>query len=494
MPVIQRSHLLKTGLKLHRWLGWLAFGALLLFILSGISHPLMTWTGPQQASFFPPQASISAEDIRAVPAVLQQHAITQARLVKVVPSAQGNLLQVTEQQFAPRRYFELQTGIELADYDRQQAEWLARYFTGLEHAPLEEISLQTEFDDAYPPVNRLLPVYRVAFASDDNRVAYIYTEQAALANLTNDWKTALQTLFRNIHTLSWLDSQEWMRVALIIVLLLAVLSMTFSGLVIRFVMKNRQIRQAGRRWHRQLSLIIVLPVIAFAGSGLYHLLMHAGDDRQLALQLAPEYHIDLQAFSSDSDWIHNYHQMTLNNVTLLQGPNQQLLFRVSIPAGAMQQMLEHQHRFDGQPSEQPAHYYAVDTGQPVTLNDEQLAAFYASHYQQLDADRITGSQLVTGFSPEYDFRNKRLPVWRFDFATEDKLAVFIDPATGVLVDKSSANERLEAVIFGQLHKWNFAAPHLGRQGRDLLMVLVLLMVLGFAGLGVRMLLKQRRTA
>ena len=91
----------------------------------------MSWTGPKAKSFFPPQAIMKVEYAAAIPEILQKYQINQAIMIKVVPSENGAVLQVTDDNTKPRRYFDLDTHDELKDYDKIQAVWLARYYSGL---------------------------------------------------------------------------------------------------------------------------------------------------------------------------------------------------------------------------------------------------------------------------------------------------------------------------------------------------------------------------
>ena len=64
-------------------------------------------------------------------------------MVKVVPAESGVLLQVTEHPDQPRRYFDLDNGVELQDYDEKHAIWLARYYTGIKDAPVRKVVVST---------------------------------------------------------------------------------------------------------------------------------------------------------------------------------------------------------------------------------------------------------------------------------------------------------------------------------------------------------------
>lgn len=487
---MSRTQWISKSRGLHRFIGWLAALTLFLFVCSGLMHILMVWTGPQSAKFFPPQATISADELAVVPTILSATEFSDVQLIQVVPTEQGNALQVTESS-SSRRYFSLQNGEEWPDYDPQQAHWLARYFTGLEQAPIKSVTVQGNFDNQYPWVNRLLPVYRITFDTPDQRTAYIYTEFAALAGLTNNWKNNVQGLFQTFHTWQWLENiSEPLRMTIMLILLGGLGLMIISGLGMRLTMPGRRIPQTGRRWHRRLSLWMLLPVLAFLISGIWHLLTYSGNERQQGLQLPDMISLPKMGEVAKPEWLEDYKDQPVQGITLLQGPFNQLLYRVALPEGKMDQHVGHHQRFDGQSTEQPARYYDVVSGQPVSIEDTDIARYWAKRHSGLNDQDIENIQRVSHFSPEYDFRNKRLPVWRVDFNNISKTSLFIDAASGLLVDRSNASQRLEGNVFATLHKWAQLGHLWGQGPRDALMVFVVLLILGFAVMGIRMLLRR----
>lgn len=485
-----KNHLIRPTVRWHRLLGWTGGIALIVFGLSGLTHPLMTWFGPQQAVFFPPQAEFSSQNIAAIPAVLAANSVDQAQLVKVTPTAQGNLLQVTQDNGIKRRYFSLPSGDELTEFDRNQGEWLARYYTGLTDTPIRSMVLQTTFDNAYPSVNRLLPVWRVAFDTSDNLTAFVHTELNALASLTNDTKTLQQALFQALHTWSWLDRLEPARVLVVLVLVASLALLCLTGMAMVLIMPNRKLKGT-RRWHRALAWGLWLPLLAFATSGLYHLLHNAGDSAPTGLIYGAPFILNSNNSGTTTGWLEELNGQPLSSITLVNAPGGQILYRLGIPAGKAHQSVEHHTRFNGTPTEKPARLIDATTGKLSPLSDEDLARFAAAQHLGINPQQINNSAMVTGFGPEYDFRNKRLPVWRVDHGEG---TAFIDPANGVLVDQINRADRYEGLSFSHLHKWNFLTPFVGRQIRDGLVALVIVVALGFAVLGFMMLVRRRGAA
>lgn len=490
----------KTALRLkslryHKALVWLAAAGLLIFGLSGLTHPLMMWTGPRPAAFFPPQAVMQAAQVAALPQVLARNDVNTPLLVKLVPSGHDVLLQVTEAHDAPRRYFDPETGMELSGHDIRHAIDLARYYSGLSSAEVASVDFQTSFDNAYPWVNRLLPVYRVQFATADNRVVYIHTELNAMAAITNDWKTTLQSVFGFLHTWSFLDSAEALRVAAMLLLVLSLLALTLAGCVLVFTLAKRPQASASRRWHRRLSYILWLPLLAFTASGSYHLLQYSLAENNRGLRLPEPLPLEGIMLEPSGAWLARYQGQAFNALSLVAGEGGALFYRLGIPQMQTQPAPQaHEHhampstkqRFDGMAAEKTALYVDAATGEETALDDRAMAEHLASRFNP--EQQITVVDEIRAFSPAYDFRNKRLPAWQVEFASGDTL--FVDTVSGALIDRIRPAEKIENYVFSHAHKWGFIGDIIGRMARDILMFFVF--VGCFALLAFGLLLKTRK--
>ncbi|MFW7379319.1 MAG: hypothetical protein ACOH5I_10960 [Oligoflexus sp.] len=483
-----RAKTIGSSIKLHRYFAWFGGLAFLMFGLSGLTHPIMTRTGPQPAQFFPPQAQISPEDLQTLPQILDQ--FDEARIVKLLPSAGGLKLQISGD--LDRRYIDLKTGEELIGYDEQHAIWLARYYSGDWDSKVHKIDWQTEFSDAYPWVNRLLPVYRVQFERDDRLTAFVHTETNALGNLTNDYKTLMQSIFRNIHTWAWLEKSNHFRVLALSMLLVCLFTMSLFGLALIFLLKHRRRMPALRFWHRITSYLVAIPVLAFSASGFYHLLHHAYKEVTRGLALADQIQLSDHQLHEDMGWLERFSDIQMNVVSLVQGPEERLFYRLSLSQGKPAEQVTRNARFDGVPLEKAAVYVDATLGDLADLDDQAMAIYYAEKHFGYDPNLLQQSSLVTQFNHNYDFRNKRLPVWQLEYLTPSRDIIFIDPATGALVDRSQRLDRAEGMSFSILHKWNIVVPLIGRYWRDVLIMLSLVLGLVTTVSGYTMLLKLRR--
>lgn len=478
-----KTNLLKKGRSVHNLLGLVGGLTLFLFALSGITHLIMTWTGPQAAVFFPPRATMTSALATQVPATLARAGITTARTVKVIAADKGVLLQVTEDHNATRRYFNLESGDEVLNFDQHYAAWLARYYSGKTTESIRSISLLKDFSTEYPWVNRLLPVYRIEFETEDDLTLFIHTELSALADITNSRKRVLQRIFQWFHTGSFLEDSEVLRVIVIALLMITLISMTTSGVLFIVLMRSRRMPLL-RRIHRSLGYFIALPLFALSSSGLYHLLYGALSGAQGELRNSKPMIVTAKRFGEHSDGLQKYQTQPLSSLSLINGPEGDLLFRLGVLNGGKEDTISRERKFSGTPTERGGIFISVTSGEELSINDEDICRLHAQSFAGPDATLIKSSQ-ITQFGPDYDFRNKRLPVWRFDFvvAGSNFETIFIDPASGALVDRVSSSTRRERFSFSLLHKWNFLVGVCGRAGRDALLVGVLLASLIAASLG-----------
>ncbi len=506
---------------------WFAAIGLLMFVVSALMHPLMVWTGPQSVQFRPPSFSFEpqqaqqklAEGLKQL-SNLDKSSISVA---KMVPTAQGAMLQVTGETGA-RRYYPLSG--EQRDYsDKQQALWLAQYYTG-EAREIDSLLYVEDFSVEYPSVNRLLPVFKVVYEGDDHLSVFVHTETNALASINNDWKRGLQSLFQWLHTWSWLDSVPELRVFIVAALMLSLLLMSIAGVLLLLLFKRRLYSRKSIAIHRFIAWSVFLPLTGLLFSGLYHLLHGAlvGDAVESRLLSISSSQVSssqslrstvnksagneqtistLASAINASNILQSLQGQSINSLSLLSVGGEWVL-RASIahqPRSAGAGNDQHSHhsiddlkatmklrnqRFDGRSSEKGARFYSLEGQQRLPLSDPQVVESLARQWLALPHSQKLTLSLVTHFGPNYDFRNKRLPVWQVDVGAEAGDRLFIDPVSGLLVDHQRLQGQWERWSFSNLHKWNPLVPLIGREGRDLVAVLVLLLIGALGWFGVRM--------
>lgn len=439
----------------HRRLSLLAGVALLLWASSGLLHPLMSWTNPRPAAFVPPVGEPMTLPQRPLAELLQQQGVAEMGVVRLLLQEGRLLWQVASPDRQRLDYFDAASGAVVSTADRDRAVMLARHYSGLDDAPLRSVERIDAFSRDYPAVNRLLPVWRVAFERDDGLEAWVETGEDRLASLSDRRKRVLQGLFQAVHTLDFLDGLEGLRLGLIVAAAGSVLAMAMLGMGLLWRHHGRTAISGARRWHRGLAWVVWAPVLMFSISGLFHLLrMSPAMQPENPPERVPG--VATQALLSPPASMDQ-----VRSLSLLPLPDGGAVWR-------------------GRRS--PTELEIADAlgGRPLTGGDPALALRLAS------ASPPALLRLQTAFSGEYGFAYKRLPVWRLETAAE---LVFVDAVTGQVAARIGALDRAEQWSFSALHKWQFLDP-LGRAWRDGIMVSGVLLALLAAVAGL--LLRQRR--
>lgn len=483
-------------MKWHRRLVVLSASALLVWGGSGLIHTFLSSFGVQQAAFAPPARVLDLSEAMPIADILRKAGVERAAAVRVVVGEQENLLQVTERQNAPRRYFRLRTGEEIPDQDKLHAAFLARHYMGFPEVPVERVETVHRFSADYPAVNRLLPVYKVSFAREDNLHVYIYTETGAVAGVSNTLKQRLQTVFQWLHTGSyWPESMEWLRVGLFTLWVGALFLMAVTGLVL--LLRIRRPKRVGGKkgMHRLAAYVVAVPTLVLSFSGIFHLLQNGGSAAVSALRLQQPLLLDGLDFKLNTHWKGLSEGTAFSGLSLVQTDDGRWLYRLALalPKGhaPVGPAAIRNARFDGVSPVGNAVYLRADTGEIWPEGDLEIAHQLAAKFTGITRANVRNVEWVTRFGGDYDFRNKRLPVWRFDYGVPLDASVFIDTATGVLADMAPHSGRPERWTFSVLHKWNFLAP-LGRDIQNFAIAfVVLLAMLAMAGLGIAMRLKGK---
>ncbi|MEE4207506.1 MAG: PepSY domain-containing protein [Erythrobacter sp.] len=507
----------------HRLLALVGGISLLVWGLSGLTHIAMVLFGPQQAQFMPPATEVELTDARPISETLAANGIAEAVAVKTVPSPDGKALwQVTEEPLAERRYFAAADGREILDGDRSQAEFIARHFLATDRE-IVSATLQTEFDADYPWVNRLLPVWKVEFAGDDRLTAYVHTETSSIAAVNNSTKEGLQTAFRVLHTWEWVpQGMDWLRVVVIGLMVASLLALAVTGIMMLVTVRRRKRAPGAKGWHRIAGYVLALPLIMFSASGIYHLVQSALVPQGTQLRMGEPVNVASGAWPVERDWAALSQGRDIASVALIEGGAGEPLYRIGLkPKPGTMGGGEHDHgggekaggmaghdhasmmaseaetapttdaeireaRFTGLKPDGPAVYLDAATGEVVEQGDRDIALAVARRFAGAPDEAVANMELVTRFSHEYDFRNKRLPVWRVDYGEPVSATLFVDTGAGVLVDRVADWEKPERFVFSMIHKWNFLFP-LGRLGLNVTVAaFVIALIVLMAILGLKM--------
>ncbi|MDO9235495.1 MAG: PepSY domain-containing protein [Aquabacterium sp.] len=476
-----------TVWKLHQWLGLITCVGMLMWGLSGISHPIMSRLQPKPAAFMPPAITWDASQAANPQSWLKSLGINTLDSLHTVKLGDAVLWLAHPRLDQAGLLIDPRTGVVTPDGEPQLAQALARHYTGLmdaRGAPVAQTRLITAFNEDYLPVNRLLPVWQVTFDRPDHLSAYIDTRQMRLATLNDDTKRSLGQLFRWGHNWSLLDAWPRLQVMAMTVALCCALLSAMSGLYFGWTMRASATRRLSARpvsrWHRRLGLTVALTSLAFAFSGLFHL--WTGALRTPASHLVsldrPVSTMTDQAWAGVGDtgligrvdWVADGAASAWWVQAAGQGAP-----KAQVAALAAAEHAEHaEHQTSPRPQAAKPRARLIDA-QGLSLPDgaKQLAIRVATQDTGWPAERITDVRLITRFDGEYGFLNKRLPVWRMQFDAPGTPRVYVELATGAIAARVNNADAVEGWSFSVLHKWN-----IGNINKDLRDVLVALFALG----------------
>lgn len=435
----------------HRKLSLIAGILTLLWVLSGLLHPFLSYAGPRPAEFKSPEHIISeTPSNKGFSKVLDQlngQSITQLRLLKgerdwAWQASTGNGFEYYDPDFGTKR----------SDFSDTYAENLARHYTGSD-AEIKSIKLQTEFDLDYPKINRLLPVYKISFENAGGLHTYVDPGSDRLGGVSNTLKlTGLRT-FQIIHTLSFLDPIEAGRVLMLLFAVLTILAISGLGIGLRMTSKPRLHGQKRRVLHGIAAYILWLPVLMMTLSGLLHLVVRSPLVTDPPLPRQEQIVMDTKIvlpkiFGEFSD-------MRL----LVQNGNP--VWRLSAGKNIS--------------------YIDARTGKDLGLSEEEWARGFIG-------ENASAGTKVPMYTDEYGFAFKRLPVWRFEKENE---ITFVDPSEGLVAASVTTPEVIETWAFTRLHKWQFLDPYTGRIWRDVIVVLIGVLIAAMAVTGLMLRLRRR---
>jgi hypothetical protein len=526
----------------HRWIGLFSCIGVLLWGLSGLSHPIMTRLQPKPVAFVAPSATFDLSSSETPRALLAKHGIDQFQhlsLAQIDGVAYLRVGHLTAGDVSPNpaTYINFKTGAILPDADKVYAKHLASHFTGL---PLEEITDATlidRFDKDYHPVNRLLPVWRVTFQSHGHLRAYIDTEQTRLSTLVDDTRHRLTKLFEFGHNWSFLSCLPKLQFGLSASMLGLIMLSALSGLTLYFkqasTAKARLSRWASRRWHRRLGLVVSLTTLVFASSGFFHLYM-SDQQQKYAFAVLPS--VTQSDLLNDAIWYQivkqplakldavvqknlvqkdvaqqNLVQKDVAQQNLVQKDvAQKEVEKQAVPYWLVLNAIPHQNQMpvaqvaalakEGAHAEHQGHTQKPSFHPPLMFNAsktnsaqggvEDFARRQVASLIQQPVSDINEVTWVTEFAKEYGFIFKRLPVLKVQLHDADNTRFYIEPSTGALSVRVRNIDGLEGFVFAYLHKWAFQS--LNKELRDVLVSLFALMTVLVGALGIVLFAKPKR--
>ncbi len=484
-----KANTLNQLLAWHRRLGLLFGLFMLLWALTGILHPIMSATQPQPAKRMPPPQQLDFSKALPIPRVLAQHHIKSVSQIQALQfNASHMVYRIQQPQQHIAQYYDSQTGAIIPYAEQQDAQHLAQWYVGLHATHVRSSTLVTQFDDDYPRVNRLLPVWRIDF--DNGTRAYVEPSQRRLATLSNDAKMWMARIFRLGHTWSVGQGSWWGQQVLMKVVLIGLLAMSVLGLMLFIYIHNRQnyrlSNKPSQRFHRYLGVSLWGFIVLWLASGLFHQ-WHQAAKIQLPAAVFLSKNLSLTAWQQAT--IQPLQQLNLV-ASDWQNGNAKAAWLLRYPTDQAQQgsMIasqvangEHQHHHNAQPSAPKMTLLDANTAMHIT--PEQQAQQLTAYVLKQPLSQIKAAQWITSFSGEYGFINKRLPVLKVQTQGNDGLRLYIEPSTGLVASNVSNTDALEGLSFAYLHKWRFI--DINKTYLDVLMGITASLIVVVLSLGYR---------
>ena len=520
-----------VGRHMYRWhrvLGLITVLPVVLWTLSGISHPLMSnWLRPPIAHETVPAPPLQAAALALpVPELLAQNHLAAIQNLRVVQYRHQSYYQVTD--FRGRlRYFAAATGQELPNGDRAYAEDVARYVMADSTSAIAGAERLTHYTGDYKFINRLLPVWKITLARPDGMAVFVETEQSRLGTFNNNGRARFLWVFGMMHNWDFLDVlPRPLHLGIMLAFTTILWVSALSGLVIYgFVRKKlRQPRSAQdqvgwlRRRHRSLGLWVAFVTFTFALSASYHLWQKFTPDRRDTVARVSGF------AASELTWPLTQAlagPAPVQRVSLVRVAGQPYYRLASQGAAGGPPQVQYRSTRDGQLLPDGEAVYARELGQEFmlklngqaapatatgaaedgalpdcctapTLAAETPAAIGMPAAGPAPAQaNLLSPELVTKFAGEYGFVNKRLPVMKLAFATPEHTTLYVEPSSGRLAALVTDGDRREGLSFAVLHKF-FLMDWAGKNVRDAVAIFSALGVLVVTLYGFSLLLRTRR--
>jgi hypothetical protein len=461
----------KNIYKWHRICSLIIAVPVLLWATSGFMHPIMTNLRPaMKTQSIPVEAMDSSKVKLSLQEVLKKNKIDSIYSVRLVHIDTNWFYQVKTSRRYDLQYISAKNGNILTKGDWLYAQYLARLFlegaskkakskmvmempagtqmsgmadmadccgeaasTVLSNktgAPIEGASLITKFDDEYKSIYCLLPVYKVQFKRDDHIRLYVETWQDRFGVAVDKNRAAFTTFFDLVHTWGWINFLGKGRIFVEIFFTGLGFLTALMGIYIFFATKSKKAPGnplvKARRNHRYTAIIASLFTLMFTFSGCYHAFSKLGIEEKEVKSV--QHSFAVSAIDFDLNRLRAIGKKPVTNISLVQ-LDDKTYWQVYL------QSAKKDHK-------------SKDLMKDMSA--EAAAVTYINA-----ADYSVPTQLITKFTDEYNFTDKRLPVWKINYPFNHKERLYVETSTGVLAKKINDVELYEGYSFALFHKHHY---------------------------------------
>ena len=458
--------------KWHRKLSIIVVVPVLLWAISGFMHPIMTNIRPGIATQALALRAIDSNKIK----ISLKDALLSNRIDTINNTITGKVLFNGDELYAIylAKYFlnggkckenkgNEATGNSTDDCCSNLSAALRNSEDGIS---VKSVNRVTNFDGEYKYINRLLPAYKVAFKRADGIRIYVDTEQSRFSLAVDNKRAVFNTFFGLFHTWDWLNFLGKGKELVILFFSLLAFIIAVMGIVIFFFTKTKKSNGNSymrTKWlHRITAISASLFTLLFSFSGAYHAYSKWSEKEHNTqafhknyasaainleikdlLKAAPSggfYNIGITTIHDQVYW-----QLYLSSKEAQSKKKKDLMKSMSVSGTSIAYV-------------SAADYTTLKNG------DELYATALAKKFNTKDSVGNPGT-LVTKFTDEYNFADKRLPVWKISFNGSDNKRLYIETQTGVLAKAVADGELYEGYSFALFHKHHFM-DFAGKSWRD----------------------------
>jgi len=360
-------------------------------------------------------------------------------------------------------------------------------------AKVANVSLLTGYDKEYKSINRLLPVYRVSFDRPDGIRIYVETTQDRFSFAMDNRRAFFDGIFGLFHTWGWLDVLGKGRLVVELGFALLAFCTVLLGVYLFFTTRGARVNTTrgasadstraakaknnglvrARRYHRYTAIVAAMFTLMWSFSGGYHALTKLAAGTEPVRQA-----VNFSAADAGFDYarLRAAAGRPMANISLVKIEDQ-LYWRTSLfteNGSAHKDLMK-----DGRATLPPVLYVHAGDYRVLPEGDQHYAASLAAQYRgqtisdaqfggQRGSDAVSDAQFggqgggaalsvspVTAFDDEYNFTDKRLPVWRVSYPGEGHPRYYVETSSGQLAAFVNDAVWREGYSFSVFHKHHF---------------------------------------
>ncbi len=482
MDFLTQNKMIKRNIyKWHRWVSVIIAIPVIMWTVSGILHPIMTSFKPKVKNQWIKPGTIDFSEIKvSLKDALNNNKLDTISNFRIVKVDDKFYYQVKLKDNNRLIYLSTITGEIKGDGDVAYAKQIAAKLLG-DSSKVSAAEQLEKFDKEYVYINRILPVYKISFDRSDGIRLYIDTFGDRMTLATDNNRAAFNRFFVAFHSWGFLDDLGKARLFLIITFASLAFLTSVMGIYIWFLIrrKNKNSKTKYRRWHSRLAIFTSITTLMFTFSGAYHTFKKLEPDNRstyifetgiAAKDLQPDFSKITATVSKDS----------VTNVSVA-GINEKKYWQIT----------------ELKKGRQVKSYLDIQQYTFLPDGDAVYASFLANQFSNNSDAEIIKTEVITKFTDEYGFTNKRLPVIKVQYSKNDNERYYIETSSGKFAAKVQDKDMAEGYSFALLHKYHFM-DFAGKTTRDVTAALaatanLLVTILGLI-LFVNFIIKKKKSS